>query len=208
MEALIFNNSLSILVNGSPTKDFAVSRDLQQGDPLSLFLFLLVAEGLAAMMSKTPNMGEFDGFRVNDNVHFEILQFVDDTMLIGDESWRNLWSIKAILRGFELVLGLHINLSKSRLVGINLNSDFIQAASLFLNFEIGSPSFTFLGIPVGVNPRRKEVWNLILSKRRSRLFIWKNRNLSIQGIVVLLSIILSNIPIYYFSSTKLRKLSL
>jgi hypothetical protein len=41
---------MSILVNGSPTNDFKVSKGLRQGDPLSPFLFLIVAEGLAGMM--------------------------------------------------------------------------------------------------------------------------------------------------------------
>lgn len=112
-------------------------------------------------MSKTSNAKEFEGFHFNDNVHFEILQFANGTMLIGDGSWRNLWSIKMFLRGFELVLGLRINLFKSRLVRINLDPTFVQAATSFLNCEIGSIAFTFLGILGGINPRRKEVWNLI-----------------------------------------------
>lgn len=108
-------------------------------------------------MSKTSNVGEFDEFRFNDNVPFEILQFTDDVMLISDESWRNLWSIKTILRGLELVSGLRINLLKSIFMEINLDPAFVQAATSFLNYEIGSPAFTFLGIQVGINPRRKKV---------------------------------------------------
>lgn len=67
MEALVFNNSISILVNinGSPTKDFEVSGGLRQGDALSPFLFLLVAENLSEMMSKASILGEFHGFRVD-----------------------------------------------------------------------------------------------------------------------------------------------
>lgn len=72
MEMLIFNSSLSILVNGIPTEDL-VSRGLRQGDPLSAFLFLLVAEGLTTMIRKASSVGEFEGFWFNDDVHFEIL---------------------------------------------------------------------------------------------------------------------------------------
>lgn len=158
MEALVFSSSMSILVNGSPTRDFIVSRSLCQGDPLSPFLFLLVAEGLASMLAKATSLGDFRGFYDGGDSQFEILQFSDDTLLIGDDSFNNLWSIKALLRGFELILGLKVNLAKSQLLGVSLDPDFVQAASSLLKCIVGSSSFSFLGIPVGVNPRRREMW--------------------------------------------------
>ncbi|GAU39170.1 hypothetical protein TSUD_372700 [Trifolium subterraneum] len=62
MRACIFESSMSILVNGSPTEDFKVGRGLRQGDPLSPFLFLIVAEGLAGMMSRTVEIDRFKGY--------------------------------------------------------------------------------------------------------------------------------------------------
>ncbi|GJZ28985.1 hypothetical protein Tco_0573632 [Tanacetum coccineum] len=43
----------SVLVNGSPTSEFSIKRGLRQGDPLSLFLFILVVEGLHNALSTT-----------------------------------------------------------------------------------------------------------------------------------------------------------
>jgi hypothetical protein len=70
MRACIFNSTMFVLVNGSPTEDFIVGRGLRQGDPLSPFLFLIVAEGLAGMIQKTVGIGKFLGYKVCDSLHF------------------------------------------------------------------------------------------------------------------------------------------
>ncbi|XP_058757341.1 uncharacterized protein LOC131630579 [Vicia villosa] len=90
---------MSVLVNGSPTKEFLVERGLRQGDPLSPFLFVIVAEGLKAMVNKAVENGDFVGFSVKGKCFIDVLQFADDTLLVGDGSWKNLWAIKAVLKG-------------------------------------------------------------------------------------------------------------
>lgn len=42
--------SASVLVNGSPIDEFLLERGLRHGDPLSSFLFLIVAEALNNMI--------------------------------------------------------------------------------------------------------------------------------------------------------------
>jgi len=54
----------SVLVNGSPTDEFQMERGLRQGDPLSPFLFLLVAEGLNVLMKALVENGTFTGYKV------------------------------------------------------------------------------------------------------------------------------------------------
>ncbi|MCI72600.1 LINE-1 reverse transcriptase like, partial [Trifolium medium] len=65
---------MSVLVNGSPTEDFAVGKGLRQGDPLSPFLFLIVAEGLTRLMQKAIDNGNYHGFKVRDDLQFHTLQ--------------------------------------------------------------------------------------------------------------------------------------
>ncbi|PNY10310.1 ribonuclease H [Trifolium pratense] len=172
MRACIFESSMSIFVNGSPTSDFKVGRGLRQSDPLSPSLFLIIAEGLAGLMRKVVEIGKFKGYRVNDDIQFQILQFADDTIFMGKGIWDNIWTIKIVLRSFELVSRLKINFVKSKLYGINVDSRLLEAGSSFLSCQSEVIPFKFLGIPVGANPRRRETWKSVvdaMSKRYDHL---------------------------------------
>jgi len=50
IRACVFCGNLSVLVNGCPTEEVNIRRGLKQGDPLALFLFLLVVEGLSGLV--------------------------------------------------------------------------------------------------------------------------------------------------------------
>ncbi|GAU10537.1 hypothetical protein TSUD_419470, partial [Trifolium subterraneum] len=129
LRACIFESTMSILINGSPTADFKVERGLRQGDPLSPFLFLIVAEGLTGLMNRAVAIDKFKGYQIGNNIQFPILQFADDTILTGDGTWDNIHTIKTVLRGFELVYGLKINFVKSKLYGINVDTRLLEAGS-------------------------------------------------------------------------------
>ncbi|CAK8539652.1 unnamed protein product [Lathyrus sativus] len=152
MEACIFKIHVSILFNDNLTKDFEVGIGLRKGNPLSPFLFVLVVEGLSSLIYASKR-GDFESFRVDEGLSVEIIQFVDDTLIIGERGWKNLWSIKAILRGFDLVSVFSVNFHESMLIGINVSNHFLVVASNFLSCKIEEPSFNFLGIPIGSNPR-------------------------------------------------------
>lgn len=62
MEALVFNSSMFVLMNGSPIEDFKVSRGLRKRDTLSPFVFLLVAEGFSGLIFQVVSLGDFQAF--------------------------------------------------------------------------------------------------------------------------------------------------
>ncbi|MCI03330.1 LINE-1 reverse transcriptase like, partial [Trifolium medium] len=106
IRACVFQSSMSVLVNGSPTEEFIVGKGLRQGDHLSPFFFLIVAEGLTGLMCKAVDNSLLYGYKVSNNIMFHTLQFADDTIIVGEGNWDNLWTIKTVLRSFEIVSGL------------------------------------------------------------------------------------------------------
>ncbi|GAU49942.1 hypothetical protein TSUD_408370 [Trifolium subterraneum] len=194
--------SMSVLVNGNPTADFNVGRGLRQGDPLSPFLFLIVAEGLTGLMRKAVELGKFKGYRLNNNIQFHILQFADDTILMGEGIWDHIWIIKTLLRSFELASGLKINFVKSKLYGLNVDSRLLEAGSAFLSCRSEVIPFKFLGIPVGTNPRRQETWKPVVDAMIKRLNSWSSRQLSYGGRITLINSVLASLPLYFFSFFK------
>lgn len=126
--------------------------------------------------------------------------------MLGEPSWMNIWSIKVILRGFELVSGLNINLCKSSLFCFNVDADFSQAAATFLCFFTGTVPFSFLGFPVGANHRQCITWKSVITMMKNRLPILKGKHLSIRGRVTLINSVLNAIPICFLYFFKVPKL--
>lgn len=74
------------------------------------------------------------------------IQYVDDTILVGEMSLSNVRALKCILKNFELVAGLKVNFHKSRLIGLKSNWGTIEHAAGILNYKVGALPFKFLGV--------------------------------------------------------------
>lgn len=48
---------MSILVNRIPTSEFQIHKGLKKGDPLALFLFIIIVEGLTGLLNKVVECG-------------------------------------------------------------------------------------------------------------------------------------------------------
>ncbi|XP_028105542.1 uncharacterized protein LOC114304582, partial [Camellia sinensis] len=94
------SSRISVLVNGSPTEEFSPQRGLRQGDPLSPFLFYLVAEGLNLLLNRAKMLGLVKGALIGSNgMSISHLQFADNTIIFSEADLKELLLIKRILRG-------------------------------------------------------------------------------------------------------------
>ena len=117
----------------------------------------------------------------------------------------NVKTIKAILRSFELVSGLKINFAKSCFGAFGQSDLWKQQAANYLNCRLLTLPFTYLGIPIGANPRRCRMWDSIIHKCERKLAKWKQRHISFGGRLTLIQSVLTSIPIYFFSFFRVPK---
>ncbi|XP_028085590.1 uncharacterized protein LOC114286614 [Camellia sinensis] len=89
MKTCISTAKISVLVNGAPTEEFQLQKELEQGDCLSLFLFIIVAEALNLLLGRAIEKGLFQSALVgSQELSISHLQFADDTIISVRVTWK------------------------------------------------------------------------------------------------------------------------
>ncbi|KAL6554936.1 hypothetical protein OROGR_006194 [Orobanche gracilis] len=190
----------SVLVNGSPTREFSLQKGVRQGDPLSSFLFIIAMEGLNLVMKEAVAKGVFKGVAIpGSNTTLSHLFYADDALFLGEWSKGNIKNLSRILKYFYASSGLKVNFNKSKVYGIGVSDREVEEWASPLGCEPASLPFNYLGVPVGANMNLKKNWKPVIDKFNSKLSVWKARSLSFGGRVTLAKSVLGNLPTYFLS---------
>nr|GFA22036.1 hypothetical protein [Tanacetum cinerariifolium] len=138
----------SIIINGSPTKEFQFFKGLKQG------------------------------------------QWCDG----------NITTLVHVLECFYRASGLRINMNKSKIMGVLMDSDKVKCVASKLGCLILKTSFSYLGSKVGGFMSRVYTWNEVVDRVKNRLSKWKMKTLSIRGRLTLLKPVLGSMPIFHMST--------
>jgi hypothetical protein len=113
----------SVRFNGVPSHSFSPSRGLRQSDPLSPYLFLLVADGLSTLLKHNESLGCLEGVRVCQRApSVSHLLFADDSLLFFKANVEQAHVVKSVITTFEKCSGQLLSSSKcSMLVNENLD---------------------------------------------------------------------------------------
>jgi hypothetical protein len=190
--------SFSILTNGSPGRHFTPEKGLRQGDPLSPYLFIMVADVLSRTMSMLVTTRKIQGFKPT-STHPQVVleQFVDDTFLFGYSSVIEARQWKQTLDWYAWASGQCINYQKSRLFFFNTPVDVQNKVLKILGCLIAMLPSTYLGLPLTVKEVSLEFWNSILERTQRKLAGWKGKLLSNAGNLQLVASTLQGIPVYF-----------
>ncbi|XP_059073808.1 uncharacterized protein LOC131874443 [Cryptomeria japonica] len=98
----IYSTHFSVFLNGSPTGFFSSSEGVRKGDPLSPFLFILLAEALSRAISDARSSGLWNGIRIDGYPTSQSdCLFADDTLLFGSSSLEEARVIKKIINDYS-----------------------------------------------------------------------------------------------------------
>nr|GEV43027.1 RNA-directed DNA polymerase, eukaryota, reverse transcriptase zinc-binding domain protein [Tanacetum cinerariifolium] len=169
----------SIILNGSPTKEFQFYKGLKQEEA-----------------------GMFKGIKLDSSTSVSHLFYADDAVFVGQWCDSNINTLVSVLECFNKASGLRINMSKSKLMVINVDNARIKGAALKLGCLSFSTPFSFIGTTVGGSMCRIQTWENVVQRVKNRLSKWKMKMLSISGRLTLLKSVLESMPIFHMSIFK------
>ena len=91
---------------------FNLKRGCRQGDPISPYIFILCAEVLGKMIRENEII---TGVNINGK-EFRLSQYADDTQIFLDGTEQSLKETLNILKKFNSMSGLKINVEKTRAI--------------------------------------------------------------------------------------------
>lgn len=193
--------SLSILDKGAEIGQVTPQRGLRQGDPLSTYLFIMVAEGLGALIKKAVSLGDLHEIAIAKGApKVTHLLFADDSFFFFNANEREAQNFKNIIDLYSAASGQTMNLAKSSVnFSANVNEGMRNLLSGILGVSSSGLSGNYLGLPSLVGRNKRDILGFIKNKIINRVQGWEHRFLSKAGREVILKSVIHAIPSYTMS---------
>ena len=176
---ILYNEPNALLkINGYLSTPILQTRGIRQGCPISALLFILCTEILAY---KLINSNQINGLKLNINhriIEYKVLQYADDTLVLL-ENVEHVTPTIQILKDFEKVSGLALNLGKTEAMWLGANKNCPEKP-----FDLQWPStIRYMGIHIGYNSAEiyQLNWQNKLELFQKTLDCWRTRELTIFG---------------------------
>lgn len=175
--------TFNVNFNGELLPSFKPTRGIRQGDPLSPYLFIIVANVLSSMMKKAVAEGTLKGIKMNTSCPtLSPLLFADDYIFFLNGTILECQNLATILHEYCFASGQAINLNKS---GIYFSKFYPATLRRNMATELRvleiEKTGKYLGIPSYWGTLKKDMFTWILARVNRKLESWKESLLSKAG---------------------------
>lgn len=194
----------SIYVNGAQVCNVIPYRGLRQGDPLSPYLFLFVADVFSIIIQKAIQNKSLKGIRMKRECPVvSHLLFADDSMVFLEAEVPFCSNFKYLASCFSEASGLSINVHKSSLYfPANANDNVKDAIKGILGMQEMDPKAKYLGLPADWGKSKKEAMGFINDKVTGKVQGWGGKSFNHASKETLIKSVIQNMPVYPFMCFK------
>jgi hypothetical protein len=197
----------SILINGCRSPTFTPQRGLRQGDPLSLYLFIICADVLSGLLSQAHHRKLIHGVKITPRApEITHLLFADDNLFFCRATKDEARTIKETIEVYQAASGQLVNMDKSELMfSKRVPVDNKTEISQILPMKQVDHFSNHLGMPMEVGRSKTHIFNYLADRVWKKLKGWKEKKLSFAGRGVLIKAVVQAIPTYLMSCFLLPK---
>ncbi|XP_058742418.1 uncharacterized protein LOC131614899 [Vicia villosa] len=191
----------SVLVNTDSVGPIQPGRGLRQGDPLSPYLFILITEGLSALIKGVVARGDIHGVQICRGApSVSYLLFTNDCFLFCRANLSEVNNIMEILRVHVDASGQDINLSKSEVFfSRNISRPTQEDLASIMGVKHVMGTGTYLGLPSLTGRSKKDTFGYVKDRIWKKINAWRSRPISKAGKEVMIKSVLQSIPSYIMS---------
>jgi exonuclease III len=198
IRAILETGRTAVLLNGVPGRWFDCKQGLRQGDPLSPYLFIIVADVLQQLIT-----GDVEPDRLRhplvDDLPCPVIQYADDTLLLLRATPDQLLRAKTLLDTFSRATGLEINFQKSAFVPICVPEGRADELAALVGCAPAEFPQTYLGLPLTARKLRVQDLQHLVVKVEKRAPGWKSSLLNLGSRLTLTDAVLSALPSFAMS---------
>ncbi|KAF8733580.1 hypothetical protein HU200_014885 [Digitaria exilis] len=142
---VLTSGKTAIKLNGVPGRWINCKRGLRQGDPISPYLFIIIADVLQRLIQQASRNGLLQ-HPLDLSLPCPVLQYADDILILIQGSAQAMGTLKSILDAFSMATGLTINYHKSTFVPMHIDDMLASEMASTLGCSISQFPQPYLGL--------------------------------------------------------------
>jgi hypothetical protein len=191
----------SVRLNGVPLESFQPTRGVCEGDPLSPYLFLFVADALSTALQQEIQGNALQELKISRHAPgISHLMFADDALLFFKADVSQARLIKNVLNRFERGTGQQLSPAKcSLLARESLDDQRKVGIREVLGVDRAEFEAKYLGLPTPEGRQKKDRFQPLRERFGKWMALWTEKHLATTAKEVLIKVVAQAIPTYTMS---------